>query len=308
MTKPKPQGYQKINYNNTLLGTFCSSNFIVIQNKLEEKINRDTKIEGNCISENCNNTFNKSFRNLINTNGYCKECAQKRLSKFKKENVENMKNKIIQTCMAKYGVPTFFESQEFKTKSKRTWIDNYGVDNPIKSKIILEKRKINFLKNYGVENPSQIEDVKNKKKLTCLQNHGVEHPQQVPEIAEKASKNSYRRKLYTFPSGNQITCQGYETLALDKLIKEENILENDIVTGCKNVPTIWYNDEECKKHRHYVDIFIPSQNKCIEVKSTWTAKKKIDNIFLKQNAGKELGYLYEIWVYDNKGKIVEYYK
>ena len=27
MTKPKPQGYQKINYNNTLLGTFCSSNF-----------------------------------------------------------------------------------------------------------------------------------------------------------------------------------------------------------------------------------------------------------------------------------------
>jgi len=29
---------------------------------------------------------------------------------------------------------------------------------------------------------------------------------------------------------------------------------------------------------------------------------------VKQNAGKELGYLYEIWVYDNKGKIVEYYK
>ena len=26
------------------------------------------------------------------------------------------------------------------------------------------------------------------------------------------------------------------------------------------------------KRRHYVDIFIPSQNKCIEVKSDWTIK------------------------------------
>jgi hypothetical protein len=94
---------------------------------------------------------------------------------------------------------------------------------------------------------------------------------------------------------------------LDKLIKNENIEENDIVTGCKNVPTIWYKDHCNKNYRHYVDIFIKSQNRCIEVKSTWTAKKKIDNIFLKQKAGKELGYLYEIWIYNNKGEIVEYY-
>ena len=36
-----------------------------------------------------------------------------------------------------------------------------------------------------------------------------------------------------------------------------------------------------------------------------TREKKKDNIFLKQNAGKELGYQYEIWVYDGKGKKVE---
>ena len=87
-----------------------------------------------------------------------------------------------------------------------------------------------------------------------------------------------------------------------------NIDENEIVTGCKNVPTIWYNDLEGKKHRHYVDIFIPFQNKCIEVKSTWTAEKNKDCIFLKQNAAKELGYEYEIWVYDAKGEKIECYK
>ncbi len=47
-----------------------------------------------------------------------------------------------------------------------------------------------------------------------------------------------------------------------------------------------------KNHRHYVDIFIPTQNRCIEVKSTWTAKLNEHNIYLKQNAAKELGYKY----------------
>ena len=84
--------------------------------------------------------------------------------------------------------------------------------------------------------------------------------------------------------------------------------ENDIVVGCKNVPNIWYNDKNGKKHRHYVDIFIPSQNKCIEVKSTWTEKININNIFLKQNAGKQLGFNYEIWIYDSKGNKVNSYK
>jgi hypothetical protein len=83
--------------------------------------------------------------------------------------------------------------------------------------------------------------------------------------------------------------------------------EEDIITGCVNVPIISYTDLDSKEHKHFVDIFIPKHNKCIEVKSTWTAEKKKDNIFLKQNAGKKLGYDYEIWVYDGKGKKVECY-
>jgi hypothetical protein len=123
---------------------------------------------------------------------------------------------------------------------------------------------------------------------------------------EKLSKNAYKQKTFKLPSGKEIKCQGYEPFALQDLIKSEIIEENDIITGCKNVPTIWYNDEIGKKHRHYVDIFIPSQNKCIEVKSTWTAEKKKDCIFLKQNAAKELGYAYEIWVYDKTKCVGKY--
>ena len=101
--------------------------------------------------------------------------------------------------------------------------------------------------------------------------------------------------------------QGYEPFALNELINVKLINENNIITGILNVPSIWYNDTNNKKRRHYVDIFIPSENLCIEVKSTWTIEKKKDNIFLKQLAAKELGYKYEIWVYNAKGVKVECY-
>jgi hypothetical protein len=119
-------------------------------------------------------------------------------------------------------------------------------------------------------------------------------------IMSKNIKQNYRKKIYILPSNKIIEIQGYENFALDELIINEKIDESNIITGIKNVPNIWYFDENGIKHRHYVDIFIPSQNRCIEVKSTWTAKKNEHNIFLKQNAAKELGYKYEIWIYNNK--------
>jgi hypothetical protein len=136
-----------------------------------------------------------------------------------------------------------------------------------------------------------------------VERHGVEHPLQNPEILDKATKNSYRRKTFTFPSGNAISCQGYEPFALKELSQTHQ--ESDIITGCKNVPKLSYKDETGKDHKHFVDIFIPSENKCIEVKSTWTAKKKQDCIFLKQESAKSAGYKYEIWIYNPKGEKVE---
>ena len=241
---------------------------------------------------------------------------------------EEIREKIKQTNLKKYNCENPFQSEEIKGKIKQTNLKKYNCENPTYSKDIREKTKKKCFEKYGYEHTCQRPHVKEKLKQSilnkynveypfqskkyqeifknkCLQKYGVENPQQVPEIAEKASKNSYRKKIYILPSGKELICQGYEPFALEKLIKEENITEEDIVTGCKNVPQIWYDDEQCKKHRHYVDIFIPSQNRCIEVKSTWTAEKKKDNIYLKQNAAKELGYQYEIWIFNAKKELLE---
>ena len=216
------------------------------------------------------------------------------------------KQQVKETCIKNLGVNYPMQSQEVKNKCKITFLKNFGVDHPMKNKEFKTKLRETTLEKYGVEYYSQTKDCKDKIKETCFKKYGVNHPQQNSEIAEKTSKNCYKSKLFIFPSGNEIKCQGYEPFALQELI-ENNINEIEIKTGAKNVPTIWYDDPDGKKHRHYVDIFIPSQNKCIEVKSTWTAEKKKDCIFLKQNAAKELGYNYEIWIYDNKGNKVNNY-
>ena len=125
---------------------------------------------------------------------------------------------------------------------------------------------------------------------------------------DKIIKSSYSKKEYIFPSGKVEKIQGYEHFALDELIINNNIDESDIVIGSQNVPEIWYIDDNNVKRRYYVDIYIPKQNMCIEVKSIYTFKKnKMINV-LKMNATTKLGYNYEFWVYNKKGEKINCYE
>jgi hypothetical protein len=288
---------KKIRYNNVFLQEFCKEhNITLLMDYSNENINRDSIIEGKCKSDNCNENFSKGFRSIIKIGGYCVKCIK-----------YNRNEKVKYTCLEKYGVENPNKLQDVKDRIKNTCLEKYGVEFSLQSKEVRDKAKETILDIYGVVHISQSQNFKEKFKETCLKNYGVEFVTQHPEIFEKAMKNAYKLKDYTLPSGNIIKIQGYEHYALDELL-QDGILEEDIINGCKNVPEIWYTDENNKKHRHYVDIFIPSLNRCIEVKSTWTAEKKKDFIFLKQQAGKELGYNYEIWVYNGKGEKIECYK
>jgi len=238
---------------------------------------------------------------------------KRRLSNLEKYGFENplqradVKEKIRKTNLEKYGVEYGLQSEEVKEKIKITNLEKYGFEYGFQNEEVKEKIRKTNLQKYGVENPLQRVDVKEKIRETNLEKYGVESPLQNPEIMEKQTKMSYYLKDYMLPSGNIIKIQGYEHYALDELFEKENINENNIVTGCQNVPSIWYNDSFGKKHRHFVDIYLPLQNRCIEVKSTWTFQKQKEIVFLKLNAAKELDYFYEIWVYDNKGNKVELY-
>jgi hypothetical protein len=277
-----------------------------------EKYGCENASQNNLIKEKLKNTIFKKYGvDYTFQSEYIKtKIKAVCLEKYGVENPnqnQSIKNKSKKTCLEKYGVEYASQIKENRDKFKETCLEKFGFKNPSQNEEIKNKKVETSLKNWGVKYPSQNEEIKNKKIETCLQNWGVEYPMQNNIIMSKNVKKNYKKKEYILPSNKIIEIQGYENFALDELIINEKIDESNIITGVKNVPTIWYNDNDGKKHRHYVDIFIPSENKCIEVKSTWTLNHKKSNIFEKQKASKELGYLYEIWVYDSKGNKVETY-
>ena len=318
------------------LTEYCLNNEIQLLKSYEgENINRDTVSEGNCKTLGCNESFSKPLRQLLKLGGYCLECA-KDLGKVKiaNTNLERfgcknaMQNSEVReilkhSTLEKYGVEHKSQLDTIKQRKKVKSIEKYGVEYVLQSPVIREQIIATNLVRYGSENPQQnteikaktmetvlekygatcvfsVEEFKEKSRQTNLRKYGVEHHMQNSECAEKHMKASYNIKQYTLPSGKVITYQGYENFGLDELLFNEHIDENDITTKRTTVPEIWYINKNGKRCRHYVDIFITSQNRCIEIKSTWTHKLN-NSIYEKQAAAIEQGYLYDVWIYNEKG-------
>jgi len=243
------------------------------------------------------------------------------LSLRTEEEKQIIEQKRIETNIEKYGVKYVAQinevqekikqtnsekSQEekgiIKEKVKETNMKRYGKEYFTQTDIMKEKSIKTNMERYNVKYTLQRPDIKEKIKETNKEKYGVEYHSQNPEIFEQMTKKSYLFKEYTLPSGNIIKIQGYEPFALNELLLKYD--ENDIITGSKNVPNIWY-DYEDKNRVHFVDIFIKSDNKCIEVKSTWTFKVQKEKVLKKKEAGEKLGFIYEIWIYNKEGKKLE---
>ena len=224
---------------------------------------------------------------------------------MKKYGVENtfqsevIKEKIKKTNMIKYGVEHPLQNEHLQNKFKQTMIERFGVEVPYFSESIKKKGRETCLKKYGVEYSLQNKDVQQKSKKTCLKKYGVENPQQNIEVLVKQQQNAKKYKQYTMPSGEVRNIQGYEHFAIKDLLTQYT--EDEIKTNRIDIPRIEYYAND-KKRYYFPDIFIPKENKIIEVKSDWTYRSKINYTHEKAVATKSEGYNYEIWVYTYKGE------
>jgi len=306
------------------------------------KVTNISIIKGYCKTDMCNNKFEKDFRCLIRHCGgpYCEGCTlinqqfkmeQTCIDKYGVSSVmknDFTKEKRKQTLIKKYGENPM-SNEKIQEKSKRTCLAKYGVEHVIKNKNIREKQIQTLFKNHAVLNPMYNFKIKEKYKRTMIEKYGVTTPLKninsliklqltcierygVPYYSQQSSniikKNSYMFHDYISSSGIIFQYQGYEKFALDYLLNIKNINDNDIVNKRSDVPEIFWTDKYDDLHRHFVDIYIISKNKCIEVKSTWTFELQKENVFLKQKAAKELGYNYQIWIFDKKGNRIAKYK
>jgi len=300
-----------------------------------KKITRDTSIHFTC---KCGKIDKKIFRAIVeNAGALCKQCSKTHMVETMKKtmtekygvehsmSVPEFKKKQENTMIEKYGVshnslnPTTIQKRKDTLKDhfgvahhfqlpekieerRQKCLLKFGVEHHLKRDDILDKQRQTNLKKRGVEYSLQNIEVKNKAIKTNIEKYGVEHPSQNADIMEKTQKNAKKYKEYKMPSGEIRKVQGYEPFALNELIK--SYTEDQIKTERKEVPRIPYEADGKKKY-YFPDIYIPHEKKIIEVKSTWTYKCKTDNIELKKNATIALGYTYEIWCFDGKGKRIE---
>lgn len=125
----------------------------------------------------------------------------------------------------------------------------------------------------------------------------------------RPKKNRYNKFAYSdyvMPSGKVVRVQGYEPYALDILLKTYS--EDQIVVGDRTkTPNIYWIDSNKQFRKYYVDIFIPSENKLIEVKGTGTFYQ-LEDCEKKIKVPTECtrcGYNYEYWVFDfNRNRTV----
>jgi hypothetical protein len=206
---------------------------------------------------------------------------------------------IQNTCLEKYGVKNPSQIQSVREKVKQTCLNKYGVEYTTQVEEFKEKTKQTCLEKYGVEYISQSPEIRIKAQNTNFKRYGVEHAAQSQEIQEKAQKNAKKYKEYKTTSGNIWRVQGYEPYALDELLKIYT--EDQIYIQRRDVPRIEYTVDGKQKY-YFPDIYIPHENRIIEVKSTWTYNCKTDNIKHKKEATIKEGYNYEIWIYDKKGQ------
>jgi hypothetical protein len=272
----------KVSFRNFTKGyaTFCSPQCSGDWYRTNET-NEQKKVKGNKISKTLNSKSVNEWKLTI---------SKRKQEKFKKYGDENFNNRVkhCNTMLSRYNVKYPLQIQEINTKFKNT-IATKDWSQSIKL------RKQTLLKNTGFEHQLKNPVVKEKIKISNFKKFGVENPSQCPVVAKNKLKSSYLKKEYIFPSGRKELVQGYEHFEITRLLKIYH--EDDIVINQLEMPEIWYF-KDGKKHRYFPDIFIPKENKIIEVKSDYTLKLHLEANLLKKLRCLELGFNFEFRIYD----------
>jgi hypothetical protein len=211
---------------------------------------------------------------------------------------KKVQEKMQSTCFERHGVKHAAQSEEVQEKMQSTCFERYGVKHAAQSEEVKEKNKQTCLQNHGVEYPQQKFEIREKGKQTCREKYNVENVMQHIEIFKKAQSSLYSTKFMTLPSGIEITYQGYENVAIITLL-EKSYLEDQLILDRDLIPTIKYEFEN-KSRVYFPDIFIPHENKIIEVKSIWTYDKDLEKNLAKRLACLDQGYQFEFWICSDK--------
>lgn len=138
------------------------------------------------------------------------------------------KHKIF--MLEKYGVENAFQIPEIKEKIKQTNIEKYGFPYSKMSEKVKETERYNNLEKYGFESILQIPEIREKIKQTNIEKYGVPFPLQNKEVRAKVTSTNLLKYGSKAPAGSP--------LVMDKM-KSTNLL--------KYGAEYYYQSEESKQ-------------------------------------------------------------
>lgn len=141
----------------------------------------------------------------------------------------------------------------------------------VNSKSIESKRSTSIKRQETRIKINSAESAKQKYIQTIREKYSLDwitNVSQIPEIHEKQQR--YRFNKYIFESGEIVNVQGYEHIVLNKLQLKGYTFEDFIF---RKTFRYHFND---KDRIYYPDIYIPSENRIIEVKSKYTLNRYLD--------------------------------
>lgn len=213
--------------------------------------------------------------------------------------------KARQTFRKKYGVEWSSKLESQKAKSRSTKLARYGDERYNNREAISE---VNLSKSVEEKNA-----INEKRRRTNLKKYGIENVLMREDIRSKSARSNSIGKEYTLPSGKIIRIRGYENLVLDQLfnagyLEDQVVADNSNNFRKNNIPSFSYIDVGRHIMKYFPDIYIPAENRIIEVKSEWwwngygreKYRSRLINNLRKRQSVIDKGYNYEVWIFSSK--------
>lgn len=233
-----------------------------------------------------------------------KDSSNKKLAASRRtaDDIKQTISKTKETFIRKYGTEWVTQSTEFKTKSAKSKIERYGNSKYNNSQTSQIKNK-----NKSIDEKNLIN---NTRRNTNLELYGVENCFLKPDARYKSAKSNSAGREFVMPSGKIIRVRGYEDQVITELsltFDESDLIVDDVL-HLYNLPVFTYVDHRRHIRKYYPDIYIPKENKIIEVKSRWwwdgngseKYKTRLTNNLKKRQAVLDKGYNYEVWLFTDK--------
>jgi len=197
---------------------------------------------------------------------------------------DEIKEKIKETCIKKYGQTSFLTTKECRNTMK----EKIGVDYPFQSKEILIKCKETLIDKYGVDNYAKTDECAKKIKETCIERYGVDSWSKTMEFRKMMhnNKDSINDKRFHTKERNGTLHTSYEEQNLYNELKK---VYPDALTQYKS-----------ETYPFLCDFYIPSEDLYIEYQGYPSHGNKPyentieDNLILECWKEKK----YEGWIYD----------